>query len=198
MIFTVNCHSSWKIQINKFEWHSLLLLFNSDGYSVHDKYAFVLTWWCHLNNIISHNIFHQSMGQGITYLCFCCFFTFCAFIVCLFVWLFVYFFHRLIRLFSLGWRRWNEFYHLLNVSCFHISGCGKILNYNGLRQKRLTSLRWDLTSETYQAIPAFVSCIVFNQGCWVFIQYNLFEDWRKWILIQPWTQIVDYSLPGLT
>lgn len=124
--------------------------FSYDGMNARDV---SLTCTYHLSNIVLDNVFHKSMGQGITYLCFCCFFTFCVFIVRLFVWLFIYFFHRLIRLFSLGWRRWNQFYHLLNVSCFHISGRGKILNYNGLRKKRLTSLRWDLKSETYQAIP---------------------------------------------
>ena len=41
-------------------------------------------------------------------------------------------------------------------------------------------------------------CVVFNQGCCVFIQYNLLQGCYEWILIQPWTQVVDYALPGLT
>ena len=44
----------------------------------------------------------------------------------------------------------------------------------------------------------FVWCVVFNQGCCVFIQYNLLKGCCEWILIQPWTQVIDYSLPGLT
>ena len=44
----------------------------------------------------------------------------------------------------------------------------------------------------------FVWCIFFNQECCVFIQYNLLKGCCKWILIQPWTQVIDYSLPGLT
>ena len=41
-------------------------------------------------------------------------------------------------------------------------------------------------------------CVVFNKRCCIFIQYNLLKDCCKWILIQPWTQVIDYSLPGLT
>ena len=44
----------------------------------------------------------------------------------------------------------------------------------------------------------FVWCVVFYQGCCVFIQYNLLKGCCEWILIQPWTQVLDYSLPGLT
>ena len=44
----------------------------------------------------------------------------------------------------------------------------------------------------------FVWCVVFNQGCCVFVQYNLLKGCCEWILIQPWTQVIDYSLPGLT
>ena len=44
----------------------------------------------------------------------------------------------------------------------------------------------------------FVWYVVFNQGCCVFIQYNLFKGCCEWILIQPWTQVTDYSLPELT
>ena len=44
----------------------------------------------------------------------------------------------------------------------------------------------------------FVWCVVFNQGCCVFIQYNLLKGCCEWILIQPWTQVIDYSLPRLT
>ena len=45
---------------------------------------------------------------------------------------------------------------------------------------------------------AFAWCVVFNQWCCVFIQYNLLKGCCEWILIQPWTQVVDYPLPGLT
>ena len=44
----------------------------------------------------------------------------------------------------------------------------------------------------------YVWCVVFKQGSCVFIQYNLFKDSCEWILIQPWTQVIDYSLPALT
>ena len=44
----------------------------------------------------------------------------------------------------------------------------------------------------------FVWCDVFNQRCCVFIQYNLLKGCCEWILIQPWTQVIDYSLPALT
>ena len=44
----------------------------------------------------------------------------------------------------------------------------------------------------------FVWYVVFNQGCCVFIQFNLFKGCCEWILIQPWTQVTDYSLPELT
>ena len=44
----------------------------------------------------------------------------------------------------------------------------------------------------------FVWCVVFNQGCCVFIQYTLLKACCEWMLIQPWTQVMDYSLPGLT
>ena len=40
--------------------------------------------------------------------------------------------------------------------------------------------------------------VVFNQECCVFIQYNLPKGCCKWTAIQPWTQAIDYSLPGLT
>ena len=43
----------------------------------------------------------------------------------------------------------------------------------------------------------FVWCVVFNQGCCVFIQYNLLQGCCEWILIQLWTQVIDYSLLGL-
>ena len=41
-------------------------------------------------------------------------------------------------------------------------------------------------------------CVVFDQGCWVFIQYNLLKGCCEWILIQSWTQVIHYSLLGLT
>ena len=41
----------------------------------------------------------------------------------------------------------------------------------------------------------FVWCVVFNQGCCVFIQYNLRKGCCEWILIQPQTLLIDYSLP---
>ena len=72
----------------------------------------------------------------------------------------------------------------------------------------LISLHWDLKSETCQRIPvykfhcgfplSFIWCVVFNQWCCVFIQYNLLKSYCKWILIHPWNQVIDYSLPGLT
>ena len=45
---------------------------------------------------------------------------------------------------------------------------------------------------------AFVWSVVFNLGCCVFIQWNLLKGCCEWILIQPWTQVIDYSLPWLT
>ena len=44
----------------------------------------------------------------------------------------------------------------------------------------------------------FVCCVVFSQGCCVFIQHNLLEGCCEWILMQPWTQVIDYLFPGLT
>ena len=44
---------------------------------------------------------------------------------------------------------------------------------------------------------SFVCCIVFTQGSCVIIQYNLPESCSEFILIKPWTQLIDYSLPGL-
>ena len=38
----------------------------------------------------------------------------------------------------------------------------------------------------------------FNQACCVFIQYNPLKGCSEQILIQLWTQAIDYSLPGLT
>ena len=111
------------------------------------------------------------------------------------------FYGGLILLFSSGWKRWNQFYH------YYISGCGEILKYNRLRQMELISFQWDLKSETCRdfrlRVPLWGSCVfiwhdVFNQGCCIFIQYNLLKGCCEWILIQLWTQVIDYSLPGLT
>ena len=44
----------------------------------------------------------------------------------------------------------------------------------------------------------FACCVVFNQKCSKFTQYNLFEGCCKWILRQLWIQVTDYSLSGLT
>ena len=44
----------------------------------------------------------------------------------------------------------------------------------------------------------FVWVCFFNQGCCVFIQYNLLKGCYEWILIELWTQVIDYSLLGLT
>ena len=41
-VVTVNCNNRGIIQINEFEWHSLLLTFNSDWWAVFGKYIFVL------------------------------------------------------------------------------------------------------------------------------------------------------------
>ena len=126
------------------------------------------------------------------------FFVFCVF-VCLFV--FSRLFCGVMLLFSLGWKRWTQFYH------YNISERGEISTFTGLRKMRLISLQWDLKSETCRdfklRIPLWCSfmvacCVVFNQGCWIFIQYNLLEDCCEPILIQPQTQVIDCSLPGLT
>ena len=39
-------------------------------------------------------------------------------------------------------------------------------------------------------------CVVFNQGCCVFVQYNLLKCCWEWV--QPCSQVIDSSLPGLT
>ena len=49
----------------------------------------------------------------------------------------------------------------------------------------------------YVCVYMRMLCIYFNQGCCVFIQYNLLKGCCEWILIQPWTQVIDYSLLGL-
>ena len=102
-----------------------------------------LTCWCHLSNIVTDCIFHESMRQGITCSVSFCLFVFCILFVCC---LLFFFFCRVILLFSSGWKRWNQLYH------YNIRGCGEILSYNGLRQMGLISLQWDLKSETCQGI----------------------------------------------
>ena len=55
------------------------------------------------------------------------------------------------------------------------------LNYKELRQVGLIKLPWDLKSKTCKGISdqefncafAFVFCVIFNQECCIFIQYNL-------------------------
>ena len=49
-----------------------------------------------------------------------------------------------------------------------------------------------------QGTFVFVWCVVFNQVCCVFIPYDLLKGCCEWILIKPKTQVIDYSLPGLT
>ena len=36
--------------------------------------------------------------------------------------------------------------------------------------------------------------IKFNQGCYVFIQYNLLKGCCEWILMQSWNQVIHYGL----
>ena len=55
---------------------------------------------------------------------------------------------------------------------------------------------WSLNS--LWGFCVFVWCAAFYRGCCIFIQYNLLKGCYEWILIQPWTQVLDYSLPGLT
>ena len=70
-----------------------------------------------------------------------------GFCVCLFFGgYFLFVFCSVILLFSSGWKRWNQFYH------YNISGRGKIISYNGLKQVGLISLQWNLKSETCQGI----------------------------------------------
>ena len=90
-----------------------------------------LIWWCHPSDSIADSIFHESMRQEITFsVLFCLLFVF---VCCL--------------LFPAGWYFClPQFYH------YNISGCGEILNYNGLRQMGLISLQWDFKSETCQGI----------------------------------------------
>ena len=136
------------------------------------------------------SIFYESMRQEIT----------CS--VCVFECVCVFFFCRVILLFSSGWKRWNQFYH------YNTSGRGEISNYNGLRQMRLISLIWDLKSkicqgnsdwELHWGFPLPLYGVFFlNHGCCIFIQYHPFKGCCEWILMQPWTQVKDYSLPGLT
>ena len=130
-----------------------------------------------------------------------CFLSVCL-SVCFFVFVLSFFFRGVILLFSSGSKRWYQFDH------YNISGHWKMLNYNGLRQMGFISLQWDLKSETCQGISdlefycwgsfVFVWWAIFSQGCCVFIQCNLLKGCCEWILIQPWTQVIDYSLPGLT
>ena len=97
-----------------------------------------------LSNIMPDSIFHESMTQGITCTVSFCLFVFSyLFVVCFF---FLFFFCVVIRLFFLGWKRWNQFYH------YKISGREEILNYNRLMRMGLISLQWDLKSEICQGI----------------------------------------------
>ena len=41
-------------------------------------------------------------------------------------------------------------------------------------------------------------CVNFTQGCYVFIQCYLVKGCCEWIIIQPWTHVIGYSLPVLT
>ena len=67
--------------------------------------------------------------------------------LCLFVSSYLFaFVYGVILLFSSGWKRWTLFYH------YSISGSGKILNYNGLRQMGLINLQWDFKFEICQGI----------------------------------------------
>ena len=53
------------------------------------------------------------------------------------------------------------------------------------------------TKNSIVVFCVFLCCAFFNQGCCVFIQYNLLEGCCKCILIQLWTPLIEYSLPGL-
>ena len=50
----------------------------------------------------------------------------------------------------------------------------------------------------FWGFSVFVWCVGFNQGCCTFIQHNLLKSCCEWILIRLWTQVTNYSLPGLT
>ena len=47
-------------------------------------------------------------------------------------------------------------------------------------------------------VPLYDMCVVFNQGYYVFVLYNLLKGCCEWILIEPWIQLINYSLTGLT
>ena len=82
------------------------------------------------------------------------------------------------------------------------------LNYNGLGQMVLISILWNfevwnMSWDFRLRIPLWGSfvfkwCVAFNRWCCSFIQYNLLKGCCKWILIQHWIQVLEYSLPGLT
>ena len=69
-----------------------------------------------------------------------------------------------------------------------------------LEQTRPHSLtKFKVTCNKLCGVPlSLYVFVVFNQGCCVFIQYNLLKGCCEWILIKPWTQVIDYLLPGLT
>ena len=99
-----------------------------------------------MSNIMSDSIFHECMRWVVTCsVFFTCLFFCCFFFIIIYL-LSVFFFCGVILLFSSGWKRWSQFYH------YNISGHGKILKYNGLMQMGLSSLEWDLMSETCQGI----------------------------------------------
>ena len=146
---------------------------NYDGKKARDV---GLTCWCHLSNIMPDSIFHESIRQGITWIS-----SFIFFLIFLFLFIY-YFFSGVILLFSSGLKRWNKFYP------YNISGRMEILSYNGDRQMGLINLQWDSKSEhvrdfrlriTLWGSFVFIWCVVFNQGCCIFIQYILLRVVEK-------------------
>ena len=78
------------------------------------------------------------------------------------------------------------------VSCDHVTS----FNYDGKKAKDVGLTCWCHLSSMSSFV--FIWCVVFNQGCFAFIRYSLLKSCCEWILMQPWTQVIDFSLPGLT
>ena len=112
--------------------------------------------------------------------------------------------HKLFELFLA-----NTITALKPVSCDHVTS----FNYDDKKARDVDLTCWchqsnimldsifheNMRQGITQITLSFSFCLLlFNNGCCVFIQYNLLKGFCECILMQPWTQVIDYSLPGLT
>ena len=150
------------------------------------------TFMCYMSNIMP-DVFYESMKQTITCFVLLFLFGFISFVV-IAAWLFSL---RIVLLFSLEWKIWYQFYD------YNSNGCGKILSYNRLRQIKPIGFQWDLKSKTC----LLISVLDLHRGVslpgrvMLFLtrdaEFLLHKGFCEKILIQLWTLVMDYLLPGL-